>query len=215
MGLFDKLFGGKKEDKELNAVFEKIKRLIDDEAYQIELLPPQVRDALRTRPAIDQIPDGTGSFGFSEKNPIPVNGPLGELSYLSRLETNKGERILFHRIGAIDKIDVFEAVTFSGSEWFILFVDFYYSRRSKKAPDGFHFTQDVPQFSGFHRYCAGFPYDFPEMKQNQRESGLSLAYMALGKIEGQLQGRKFQRPLSHSAKLELVGDRLTSSLEQS
>jgi hypothetical protein len=57
-----------------------------------------------------------------ETNPIPVNGPIGELAYLSKLETVQGERILFHRIGTVNMIDVLEAVTFSGSEWFILFI---------------------------------------------------------------------------------------------
>ncbi|MCY4364582.1 MAG: hypothetical protein OXE42_20765, partial [Gammaproteobacteria bacterium] len=84
---------------------------------------------------------------ISETNPIPVNGSIGQLAYLSKLETERGERILFHRIGAVDTIDVFEAVTFSGSEWFILFVDLYHPRRSRLTPDGFRFTQEVGQFS--------------------------------------------------------------------
>src|SRR3546814_10801196 len=61
------------------------------------------------------LPNGSGPFGFTETNPIPVNGPIGQLAYLSRLETQSGQRILFHRLGAIDKVDVFEAVTFDGS----------------------------------------------------------------------------------------------------
>src|SRR3546814_6579765 len=61
------------------------------------------------------LPNGSGPFGFTETNPIPVNGPIGQLAYLSRLETQSGQRILFHRLAAIDKVDVFEAVTFDGS----------------------------------------------------------------------------------------------------
>src|SRR3546814_13912845 len=75
------------------------------------------------------LPNGSGPFGFTETNPIPVNGPIGQLAYLSRLETQSGQRILFHRLGAIDKVDVFEAVTFDGSGWFIFFVDLYHPRR--------------------------------------------------------------------------------------
>src|SRR3546814_8182704 len=101
---------------------------------------------------------------------IPVNGPIGQLAYLSRLETQSGQRILFHRLGAIDKVDVFEAVTFDGSGWFIFFVDLYHPRRSRLTPDGFRFTKDVAQFSGFHKFCENFPYDFVEKKASDRKS---------------------------------------------
>ena len=165
---------------------------------------------IESRPAYDCDPQGTGPFGFSETNPIPVNGPIGQLAYLSKLETIRGERILFHRIGAIDTVDVFEAVTFSGSQWFIFFVDLYHPRRSRLTPDGFQFTQDVGQFSGFHKLCNDFPYDFVEMKQSENESGLSMAYIAISKVVEPIQNRAFERPLAHKAKLDLVKSRLTS-----
>src|SRR3546814_16452740 len=88
---------------------------------------------LESAPAYDKDPNGSGPFGFTETNPIPVNGPIGQLAYLSRLETQSGQRILFHRLGAIDKVDVFEAVTFDGSGWFIFFFDLYLPRQLGKA----------------------------------------------------------------------------------
>lgn len=214
-GFFSNLFGGNKEQKSLDAAFDKIRRVLDDEQFQLEMLPPQMKAVIESRPVYDSDPNGTGPFGFSERNPIPVNGPIGELAYLSKLETVKGDRILFHRIGAIDTIDVFEAVTFSGSEWFILFVDFYHPRRSKLTPDGFRFTRKVAQFSGFHKFCQKFPYDFAEMKQTERGSGLSLAYMAISNVSQQIQNHVFQRPLAHKAKLDLVNSRLSSTTSQS
>jgi hypothetical protein len=173
-----------------------------------------MKEMIKNCPAYDKDPNGTGPFGYSEKNPIPVNGPIGQLAYLSRLETNKGERILFHRIGAVNTIDVFEAVTFSGSEWFILFTDLYHPRRSRATPDGFRFTSEVPQFSGFHKYCSNFPYDFVEMKGTEQDSGLSFAYIPISKVMQQIQGRVFSRPLAHKAKIDVVRSRLTSSLIQ-
>lgn len=125
MGLFSGWFGGNKEERALRAAFEKIRRVIEDEEFQLELLPPPLQSILKTCAAYDMDPRGTGPFGYTETNPIPVNGPIGELAYLSKIETEQGERILFHRIGAVDKVDVFEAVTFSGAQWFILFVDMY------------------------------------------------------------------------------------------
>ena len=214
MGFISKLFGGNKEDKALREAFEQIRRILEDEQFQLDMIHPTMKSMIETCPAYDKDPNGTGPFGFSETNPIPVNGPIGQLAYLSKLETAKGERILFHRIGAVNTIDVFEAVTFSGSEWFILFVDLYHPRRSRLTPEGFRFTQEVGQFSGFHKFCADFPYDFVEMKQSERESGLSMAYIAISKVMEPIDNRAYQRPLAHKAKLDLVKSRLTSALTQ-
>ena len=210
MGFISKLFGGKKEDKALREAFEQIRRILEDEQFQLDMIHPAMKSMIETCPAYDKDPNGTGPFGFSETNPIPANGPIGQLAYLSKLETAKGERILFHRIGAVNTIDVFEAVTFSGSEWFILFVDLYHPRRSRLTPEGFRFTQEVGQFSGFHKFCTDFPYDFVEMKQSESESGLSMAYIAISKVMQPIQNRAYQRPLAHKAKLDLVKSRLTS-----
>ncbi len=214
MGFLSNLFGGSKEDKALREALAHIHRILDDEAFQLELINPAMKAMLESAPAYDKAPNGTGPFGFTETNPIPVNGPIGQLAYLSKLETQSGLRILFHRIGAIDTVDVFEAVTFNGGEWFILFVDLYHPKRSRLCPNGFRFTTDVAQFSGFHKFCENFPYDFVEKKASERESGLSMAYIAISKVSEQIQNRVFNRPLAHKAKLELVKNRLTSFQSQ-
>src|SRR5438128_255857 len=130
MGFLSNLFGSNQEDKSLREVFGKIQRVLEDEQFQLEMIHPTMKAMIESCAVYDRDPNGTGPFGFSEKNPIPVNGPIGQLAYLSKLETVNGERILFHRIGAIRAIDVFEAVTFSGREWFLLFIDLYHPRRS-------------------------------------------------------------------------------------
>jgi len=214
MGFLSNLFGEKKEDKALKEALGLIHRILEDEQYQLEMTGPALKEMIAKCPVYDRDPRGNGPFGFSEANPIPVNGPIGELAYLSRLETVRGERILFHRICAINKIDVFEAVTFSGSEWFIFFLDLYHPRRSRATPDGFHFTKEAPQFSGFHKFCENFPYDFVEMKQSERKFGLSMAYITITKVMQQIQNRVYQRPLAHNAKLDLVRSRQTSSMNQ-
>src|SRR3546814_2183249 len=68
----------------------------------------------------------------------------------------------------------------------------------------------VAQFSGFHKFCENFPYDFVEKKASERESGLSMAYIAISKVSDQIQNRVFNRPLAHKAKLDLVKSRLSS-----
>lgn len=209
MAFLSNLFGSR-EDKALREALAHIHRILDDEAFQLELVHPAMKDMLEAAPAYDKDPSGSGPFGFTETNPIPVNGPIGQLAYLSKLETQSGQRILFHRLGAIGTVDVFEAVSFNGTEWFILFVDLYHPRRSRLAPEGFRFTKDVAQFSGFHKFCEQFPYDFAEKKGAERESGLSMAYIPLSKVSEQIHKRVFNRPLAHKAKLDIVKSRLSS-----
>jgi len=213
MGLFSSLFGAPKEDPLKNAM-QAIYRLIDDEEHQNGLLPDVVAHAIKRGLACDVIPGATGRFGYEAGNPIPVNGAIGELAYLSKLETTQGERLLFHRIGAIDSMDVFEAVTYSGSAWYIFFVDMYHPRRSRRAPDGFVIAKDPRQFSGFHNCCADFPYDFVAAKLQSPEL-LRFAYIPLGHVTEAIGRRAFTRPLSHKAKLDIVLSQLSSRLDQS
>ena len=64
-------------------------------------------------------------------------------------------------------------------------------------PDGFRFTKDVAQFSGFHKFWKNLPYNFIEKQASERESGLSMAYIAVRKVSDQIQNRVFNRPLAH------------------
>jgi hypothetical protein len=208
MGFFSNLFGGAKDDS-LTKAMEMIYRLIDDEEHQNSLLPEPMAREIKNGVECDVIPGALGQFGLEPSSPIPVNGAIGELAYLSRLESAHSERLLFHRIGAIDKIDVFEAVTYSGSAWYLFFLDMYHPRRSRRAPDGFVIAKEPRQFSGFHNHCQEFPYDFVKAKEAAPEL-LRLAYIPLGNVTGQIEKRVFTRPISHKAKLDIVRDRLTS-----
>lgn len=210
MSLLSKLFGkgdapakGTQLDPEVRKIFEKIEHLLRDDDAQLDLVDPKLREVLRRAPYYDKSPNGIGPFGLCKTNPIPTNGPIGELAYLSRLVTNGGERLLFHRVGAVDNIDIFEAVTFSGGQWFILFLDMYHPKKSRLAPDGFRLSPKACQFSGFHHLCADFPYDFAEMK---RREGLSPAYMPTGDILHGIDSRAYERPASHRARLEHLGE---------
>ena len=210
MGFFSKLLG--KEDEGVKALKEAMKMIwqnIDDEKYQNKLLGDEMEALLMSAQAIDERPDGQGVFGLDERNPIPVNGAIGELAYLSRLETNNGERMMFHRIGAINTLDVFEAVTYSGSAWFIFFVDLYHPRRSRKAPPGLRIASEPRQFSGFHNFCHNFPYDFAEAKQGSPEM-LRIAYIPLGNVMPHVEKKVFSRPMSHKAKLDIVMSKMSS-----
>ena len=215
MGIFSNLFGGSKEDegaKALKEAFSLIQRVIEDEEFQLEFVHPVMKKMIEAGPVFDRNPKGTGPFGFVDTNPIPVNGPIGELAYLSRLETSSGQRLLFHRLGSIGTIDAFEAVSFDGKDWFVFFVDFYHPKKSRVAPEGLRFTKDLAQFSGFTSHCENFPYDFIEKKSAQPSSPVSLAYIAMSKVSPLLQAKVYKRPLAHKAKLDLVMSRVSGVL---
>jgi len=204
------LFGLNKEGKAMQGAMFHIQRILEDEDFQNKYIPSEMRDLVVSGSVYDIDPNGTGAFGYIETNPIPVNGPLGEITYLSRLETDKGERIIFQRLGALNSIDVYEAVTFSGSEWFLFFMDFYHPKKSKITPKGFSFMDGLGQLSGFNKFSPDFPYDFVAMKQGERESGLSMAFIGVSKVTEQINARAFKRPLSHQVKLDLVNTKLIS-----
>jgi hypothetical protein len=207
VGWLSDLLGGSSENRAIADAMAKIRQLVEDENFQNSLLHPAIRDTILNGAAIDSLPDATGEFGYCLSNPIPVNGSIGELAYLSKIETMHGQRLLFHRLGSIDSKDVFECVAFDGSEWFILFADLYHPRRSRLTPKGFRFSKEFGQFSGFHNFCHNFPYDFRE-KRHSKNNELSLAYIASGKVQEGMDRRAYQRPLAHKLKLELIRSRL-------
>lgn len=220
MGFISGLFGGKKDDP-LKDALAAINLILSDEVYQNSLLQSPIKELINEGVSFDRNPMGSGPFGYAESNSIPVNGPLGELAYLSRLETLSGQRIMFHRLGSTkcvdmagntNTVDVFEAVSFDGKEWFILYLDFYHPKRSREYPQGFKETSLVPQFCGFNKYAANFPYDFRQMKEAEQKTGLSMAYLPLSRVMPQLEAKLFNRPNVHLAKLNDVKQRLTFKL---
>ena len=208
MSLWSKMFGESAEDRALKDAIKMVWRLVDDEKYQNEMLPPPMKELLKNTAAVDKIEGGSGEFGLDKGNPVPVNGALGELAYLSRLETLSGERMFFHRIGAINSVDVFEAVTTTGSSWHVFFLDLYHSRRSRMAPEGFR-VGEPRQFAGFHTFCPKFPYDFVQCKEATPD-GLRFGYIPLSSVLPALQRKVFERPLGHKAKIGIVERMMTS-----
>jgi hypothetical protein len=196
MGLFSSFFRKSEEDEALEDALKKLNRILEDEDFQLELADPALQSAIKQGVSVDQLPNGNGQFGRHWDNPIPVNGPIGELAYLSRLEF-LGQRFLFHRLGSMNKVDVFEAVTFENNDWRFFFLDFYHPRRSRLTPDNHDFTKEVPQFTGFTAKCPDFPYDFPKAKAAKSVIGLSIAYIPLSLIMPQLERRSFNPPPLH------------------
>jgi len=199
-----------KQPDSMEEGFRLLHRLVEDEDYQNSLLEEPIAEKITTGEAVDVIATGTGPFGFSAKNPIPVNGALGEVSYLSRLRNRRGERLFFHRLGAIDLIDVYEAVSWSGMDWYLFYLDLYHPRRSRKAPEGFTFSADLGQFTGFSVACADFPKDFAAQRIN---CPFSLGYISTETASKALKDGTFVRPVAHEAALRSgwIGDSAKNS----
>jgi hypothetical protein len=145
---------------EAKQIFEKAIRLLDDETAQNNALPEDRRRVLFQNPACDFVPKGFGEFGRTVTNPVPVNGVMGELIYLLRLETADGIPIAFHRLGACNRTDVFEIVSEDGRHWDLLYVSLYYPRRSRAVPSGYQIMTDKVRRSlirGTTLHVGGFP----------------------------------------------------------
>jgi hypothetical protein len=91
----------------------------------------------------DELPHAFGEFGLVPSNPIPTRTAFGIHSYVQRLTTGKGERVLGNRRGATaspvsrHSVDVYEIARPDGSVVATLYFSPYHRRNSGKAPAGF------------------------------------------------------------------------------
>ena len=99
-------FKKKSPQRDLESAFKKMESFLTDDDMQMRILGPQKYAHFSSLSAIDKRPNGEGDFGRSLGNPIPTNGPIGSIAYLSGLGTSAGHRIVFHRIKAFDDVDV-------------------------------------------------------------------------------------------------------------
>lgn len=160
--------------KKEKAIHEPLEKQVADN----KKLHPHVANIVSNGLSCDKLPNATGEFG-SITNPIPVNGPLGEIKYLGKLRGKTGHAVFFHRIGSATSdvtshpVDIFELVCLDGTQWNKLYFDFYHPRRSNLAPKGYslmpynkQIKMDLPFAYGVTSLLANFPYDLPENLDN-------------------------------------------------
>lgn len=148
------MFGwGKKksQDKlspEIGKIFEKVDKLFESEAFQNSLMPDPLKKVVLNGQNCDKIPGGRGEFGRDPTNPIPVNGPIGQILYLSQLRTERSSSpIMFHRVsstrvGEAD-IDMYEVLSIDESVREYLYLSLYHPRRSRLCPVGYRIERKV------------------------------------------------------------------------
>lgn len=143
MGIFDFF---KKESwvdrlKNQLSTYEGCIEYLNNSRLQNDLLDPRSRKAFLKEsvwPGRDGFPE---RFGYHPEYPIKVNGPIGEITYLSALVTITGRHLLFHRLGPVvvmagHPIDLFECMATDGSAWLLLFMDPYFMQKSEQIPSG-------------------------------------------------------------------------------
>lgn len=178
---------------------------LEDQRKDLEKFPEELsRQALEGLDC-DVLPDVTGDFGRCITNPIPVNGPIGEIKYINRLKTNDGG-LIFHRLGSIEEIDIFEIVSVGGKIWDILYLDMNHPRRSIITPSGYNFSKFHEIFSRFafgyftNHFDPDFPFGLsPFIEKGPGGKSLVKRYEEVIKDKS-----KFVRPIEHIEKLEQI-----------
>lgn len=155
MGLFDWLKPGQR--KQADAMFARLFTYMTSDTAQNERNP----FASTLKPGVDVVPGAVGEFGRISSNPIPVNGPIGEVLYIAQLRNIAGTAFMAHRVGSVGaNVDAYELLSLDGRTWDLLFFNMYYDRKSKLVPSGITRALD---FGGrpFVYVASGKVEDFP------------------------------------------------------
>ena len=183
----------------------KLDHLMTDEGAQLEGLPEPIRSEVLKGDDCDAIAGGAGEFGRDPRNPIPVNGPLGEIIYLSNLNTSTAKQIMFHRLGSIRQVDAYETVSFDGAVWDILFFDPYHPRKSRQAPIGYRIAADAERekfLLGADLFVASFPDQLSDAIANTYERWFG-GRVQPPKVREAAERMNFKRPAEHLGRLNL------------
>ena len=191
---------------EVKDVFRKLHRLMDNEKVQNERLPEPYRSQVLRGADCDEIAEAVGEFGRDPRNPIPVNGSLGELIYLSNLRTADSQQIMFHRLGAISNVDIYETVSLDGAIWDILFLHEYHPRKSQRPPSRYQIVSGTERNSlllGVNDFVAAFPDGLPDAIADTSERIFSFRIRS-SQVREALARAIFERPTDHRTRYDII-----------
>ena len=193
---------------EVQAVFQKIDRLLNDEHEQNLRYPAPLQTRILNNPPVDVIPHSSGAFGFASTNPIPVNGILGELFYLSCLYSDMAEGVVFHRLGSVDEIDMFEILSVGSGRWDILFMNMYYPRKSVLAPKGFTLKKreqsQIRFLRGTNERLSEFPRNLHSAVRDASNDLFGMPIFVDPKLEDIERAGHLARPAEHQRKIDKI-----------
>lgn len=149
---------------DVEAILKGLMWLLEDDEEQNDTVPEPYRSQISGGLNCDELPNARGEFGRTPSNPIPANGPLGEVLLLSRLRTNAGSPVMFHRVRAEDgltgAVDAYEVLSIDGRTRDALYLSMYHPRKSRKAPRGYTYAAklDPGNFMyGVNHIVVNFP----------------------------------------------------------
>ena len=193
---------------EVRDLFKKLHRLMNNENAQVERLPEPLRSEVRSGADCDEIAGAVGDFGRDPRNPIPVNGPLGEMLYLSNLRTPQSQQIMFHRLGCVSNVEIYETVSLDGATWDILFLHKYHPRKSRRPPSGYQIVSGADRnrfLLGTHEFLAAFPSRLSDAIANTSERLLGFRTCP-PQVREALRRAIFGRPTDHRSRLNIILD---------
>ena len=138
---------------------------------------------------------------------------MGELIYLSNLLSDSEQILFFHRLGSIERLDIYETVSADATVWDILILDCYHPRKSRRALNGYRLASGKARkylFPGTNAYVKDFPANLPEAVADCFKRLLGVP-MASPDIRFALEQTRFNRPPEHSEIFNGVRARLASS----
>jgi hypothetical protein len=136
--------------------------------------------------------------------------------YLSNLRVAPGNTpIMFHRLGSIRGIDVFEIVSFDGAVWDFLFFDMYHPRKSRLSPKGYQIAIGKDRKSmlfGTNEFVfAGFPDQLMDSISRTYDRSLGVK-MRPREVREAIGRGSFKRPDAHQSMYGLLRERCITKI---
>ena len=135
-----------------------------------------------------------------------MNGPLGELTYLSNLRTADSQPIMFHRLGSTSNVDIYETVSLDGAIWDILFLHPFHPRKSQRPPSGHQIVAGTERNSlllGVNDFVAAFPDRLSDAIADMSERVFRFRIRP-PQVREALARAIFERPTDHHARLDII-----------
>ena len=187
-------------------IFEKTYALLESEQVQNSSMPTGLQSMLKENDFSREV---SGGYGFSPCDPVRVNGPIGELIYLSCLRSKGDVGFIGHRLGSFNALGVFEIVSEDLSSWHILYLDMYWRQKDLHAPHGLNLTSQsrdsslvASGLSVTNRFLRDFPRGFwPQLLETtQFFLGIPAVRLSVKEIDQSF----FSRPIHHEREVQRV-----------
>ena len=186
MGFFDALVKSDIKRTRSEKMYDDALKLFNSAQLQNETLPPELKAEVEGGEDCDVLSQGSGRFGHDMGNPIPVNGPFGEMTYLSRLRLRStGSMVFFHKVETIGRVDKFELVNVSGKVVDYLYLDMYHPRASRRYPEGYTLEKEAVFPRGVTTTVPDFPAGLYKLikKEAKQRLGVDVAEKESDRID--------------------------------